>query len=406
MGAAHRLGGQRQPQLNHFMQQPYKRFVKIWLLATVAALAGLAGFNVLVDPAGAYQGLHLHWFEPLRYLDHDRVHKAEMARRGDWQVIILGSSRSKAGLPAEHPFLATNRTCNLSVDGAKFTEMASIFDYTLQHNPVKHVIICVDLHMFSQGPRWLLDFSDSRFNPGFDRFIYYCKQLLGRDSTERAWETVRRQLQGRHPTAQESNGFYRHSLNADTCQRELFDRVLHLMAAGYRLRTFDPSYLELFRQMVRACRDRHIDLQVAIVPVHALDLELFYAIGRWPEFEQWKTGLADVLAQEGVEGKVGLWDFTGYAGPPAEAVPPAGDAASRMRFYFESSHFTPVLGGLMLDAMLGGSSTNQFGFKLDRSHLKTHLARILEDRIDYARTNAADIQWVKRIVTEVGAKPK
>jgi len=387
------------------MPPPCKRFVKYWLLATLAALAALAGFNVLVDPAGAYPGLHLPSFEPLRYLDHDRVHKAEMARRGDWRVIILGSSRSKAGLPAAHPFLATNRACNLSVDGAKFPELATMFDYALRHNPLQHVILCVDLHMFSQGPRWLLDFPESRFNPGFDRFAYYCKQLLGRDSTERAWETVRRRLEGYHPVAQESNGFYHHSLNPDTCQRELFDRVLHLMAAGYRRRTFDPSYMELFRQMVRACRDRHIDLQVAIVPVHALDLELFYASGRWPEFEQWKTGLADVLAEEGVEGKVGLWDFTGYAGPPAEPIPPAGDAASRMKFYFENSHFTPALGGLMLDAMAGGPGTNRFGFKLDHSNLKARLARIREDRANYARTNAAEIQWVQRIVREAGVKP-
>jgi hypothetical protein len=105
-----------------------------------------------------------------------------------------------------------------------------------------------------------------------------------------------------------------------------------------------------------------------------------------------------VLADEGEEGKFKLWDFTGYSGPPIEAVPPAGDTTTRMKFYFENSHCTPVVGGYMLDAMLGGTSV--FGVELTRSNLDAHLARILTDRAEYARTNAADIEWVRRIASE------
>jgi hypothetical protein len=69
-----------------------------------------------------------------------------------------------------------------------------------------------------------------------------------------------------------------------------------------------------------------------------------------------------------------------------------------MKYYFENSHCTPVLGGLMLDAMFEGATT--FGIKLDQANIKAHLARVLEDRAAYARTNAADIAWVSRILSE------
>ena len=118
------------------MRTLYKQFAVSWFLLTVAGLLGLAAFNLLIDPSGAYLGLDLKSFEPFRYLNHDRPHKAEMARRGDWDVIILGSSRSKAGLPASYPFFVTNRACNLSMDGARFTELARAFDYTRARNPV------------------------------------------------------------------------------------------------------------------------------------------------------------------------------------------------------------------------------------------------------------------------------
>ena len=101
--------------------------------------------NVLVDPSGAYPRLHLKLFDPVRYLDLDRVTKAEMAGRGDWQVIILGSSRAESGLPASHPFLVTNRACNLSFAATRFPELVAAFDYSRRHNPLEHVILCLDL---------------------------------------------------------------------------------------------------------------------------------------------------------------------------------------------------------------------------------------------------------------------
>ena len=388
------------------METAYKRFVMSWLAATLATVAGLATINVLVDPAGAYRALHLRSFEPLRYLSLDRVTKGEMARRGDWQVIILGSSRAETGLPATHPFLETNRACNLSFAAARFPELVAAFDFAAQHNQLQHVILCLDLYMFSPGSPWIEDFSESRFNPRHNGFAYYCKQLLGRGYTDRTWDTIRRRLRGYKPVPQETRGFHSHSLAPATSQRELFSRVLHVLGTGYCRQTVDPAYLELFRHVARVCRDRKIDLQIAIMPVHALDLELLYASGRWSEFERWQTDLVNVLAQEGVEGKFGLWDFTGYAGPPAETVPPEGDIKSRMKYYFENSHCTPVLGGLMLDAMFGGTDTNAFGVKLDHSNLEAHLARTLEDRAAYARTNAAEIAWVRRILSEGSASRK
>ena len=385
------------------MPAPFKRFVQCWLLLTAVGLAAVAGFNVLVDPAGAFPKMHLKAFELRRYLNHDRVHKAEMARRGDWQVIILGSSRAKAGLPVTHPFLATNQTCNLSVDAARFPELAGIFDYAAAHNPLKHVILCLDLYMFGQGPGWILDFPESRFGPGFQPFDYYCKLLLGRASTGDSWDTLRKQWKHELPPAQDRNGFYRHSLHADTCQRELFGRILPITGGGYPRLKLDAANVELFRHIVRVCRDRGIDLQVAILPPHALEIEMIHASGCWPAFEQWKGDLVNVLAEEGVEGRFNLWDFTGYSGPSAEPVPPAGDAATRMKYYFENSHFTPLLGGMILDAMFGPPGTNQVGVALQRSNLQEHLARIREDRVGYARTNSADIEWVARIVA--GLKP-
>ncbi len=378
-------------------------FVRWWLLLTLLALAAVALMNLLVDTMGAFPRLHLRAFEPLRYLECDRISKAEIARHGGWEAIILGSSRAKAGFPAEHPFLFTNHCCNLSMDAARLPELAMALEFAQQRNPLKHVILGLDWFMFVPGGNSLPEFDESHFSPKFQPIAFYCKQLLGQVAIKRSWEAIRRKLRGYRVVPQEHYGFYNHHIGADTCQRELFDRVLH-MTSGYSYQGVDPQNVEVFRQIVRLCREHQIDLRIALLPVHALDMEVLYAGGAWPPFEELKTRLVNVLAEEGVEGKFGLWDFTGYSGPPAEPVPPDGDAKIRMKYYFENSHFTPECGWLMLDIMSGHCSTNGFGAMLTRANLKAHLAQVLVDRAVFARTNAADVQWVHRVVAEVKGK--
>ncbi len=77
-----------------------------------------------------------------------------------------------------------------------------------------------------------------------------------------------------------------------------------------------------------------------------------------------------------------------------------------MKYYFENSHCTPVLGGMMVDTMFGNPGANHFGVALTRSNVHDHLSLILADRAEYARTNAADIHWVDQIMTNAVAKQK
>jgi len=381
-----------------------RKFVLLLLALALISIGMVGGFNLLVDWRGGYPALHLDAFEPLRYLDHDRVAKAEMARLGDWQTVILGSSRAKAGLPARHPFLATNPTCNLSVDAARIGELAAMFEYARRHNRLEHVLLCLDFYMFSQGPQWVLDFPESRFNPNVNLFQYHCKALFSEGALKQNRETVKRWLKKYQPSPQNRNGFFETSLPPGDSQRAVFDRTLRLMGEGYSTQVWDETTLECLRRIVRGCREDGIDLQIAILPVHALDLELLYGMGRWSEFESWKRSMLKVLAEEGVEEKFGLWDFTGYAGPAGEPVPPPGDTTTRMTYYFENSHLTPVLGASVLDAIYGNPGAG-FGAPLTPQSIERHLAAIRAERAAYAQTHAAEVAWVQSILDQV-ARPR
>ena len=372
---------------------------------TVSALGIVALFNLFVDPLGAYAPASLRTFEPLRATLFTRIARAELARRGPWDTIVLGTSRPKAGLPAQHPVFATNRVCNLAVDAARMSEATAILDYVRVRQPLRRVILFLDFAMFRASTFYKYDFAESRFNPKLSLFEYHCKNLIGADITDRSRKFTSRLMRGDMSRAGETNGFYIHTLRARTSQRELFERVIHTHAYGYAGLRPAQDQLEEFRRVVRVCRDNGIELTIALNPVHALDLELWRAGQNWERLEQWKRDVVSVLNKEGVAQRFPVWDFSGYFEFTTEEVPPAGDAAARMKFYFENSHYTPALGAMMLDRMFG-TATNDFGAKITAANIEEHLQRIINQRETYARTHPDEVQWVERICTAALASRK
>ncbi len=369
---------------------------------TLAALLIVAAFNVLIDPYRAYPRLHLPGFDRWRDGLSSRVARAELVRRGDWDTILLGTSRPKVGLPAGHAAFATNRACNLAVDAALMSEAEIIFDYTRARNPLRRVVLGLDFALFRPQKVNETDFAQSRFNDRLSPFDYHTRHLLGAKALDRSFEFLLLRLRGRLPPAAERDGFQIRTLRAGVSQRALFDKQLRLLAYGYVVQGVDRSEMAALRRLVRTAQAQGMELTLAINPVHALDLELLRAAGGWERFEAWRREVVELVATEAPEGRVVVWDFTGYWPATTESVPSSEDRTTRMKYYFENSHFTPALGALMLDRMFTGA-THDFGERLTSGNLDAHTEKIRVQRETYARTQAREIEWVGSIARSVRA---
>jgi len=95
-----------------------------------------------------------------------------------------------------------------------------------------------------------------------------------------------------------------------------------------------------------------------ISPVHARYLEWYREVGWWPLYEAWKRGLVDsvdaAVNEGGQQPAVALWDFGGFHAISTETVPPVGDHRTHMRWYRDTSHYSPDVGDLVLARILGG----------------------------------------------------
>lgn len=374
-----------------------RRYGKMVVLGVLAALLGVAAFNVLIDPFRAYPQVHLQTFDRLRGSLFSRIARAELTRRGDWDAIILGTSRPKAGMPSAHPAFATNHICNLAVDAALMSESEIIFNYTRARNPLKRVVLCLDFALMRQQKVDPSDFAESRFNPGLSLFDYHCKNILGGRALDRSFEFFHLQLRGKLPPEGERDGFNVRSLKPGASQRNSFEKTMRSLSYSYYVVRLEAKEVESFRRLLRTARTNNIEVTLAINPTHALDLELVRAAGNWDRLEAWKRDIAKIVAEESPDGRVVLWDFSGYWPPTMEEIPPAGDTTTRMKYYFENSHYTPAMGALMLDRMFTGA-TNDFGVRLTTASVESHLQSMREQRERYVRSHSNELQRVEAIM--------
>lgn len=384
------------------MARAQRRYLCLYGACLAAGLIAIATFNALLDPMGAYPAVHLAKLEPYRgsYLS-SRAAKAEMVSRGRCDVLLLGSSRVQVGLPVDNPVYGTHQVCNLGLNGTSLPELSAALEFALAHNHLKRVIFAADFEFFSDVRVTGEDFDNSRFNPHINLVEYHFRNLLGADAIDQSWELAHQAPGGRvAPMAQ--RGFIPKIIPRHRSQRAIFAvriRAFLTNPETYGAFHYSPERLELFRAMLQRCQSEGTEVVVFIPPVHALQLETIRLAKLWPAFEQWKRDLTALVATE--NSTTALWDFSGYSGARAEIVPESDDKSTRMKWYIDSSHFTPELGRILLARVFLAAPTqippDDFGVRLTPDNVEIDLNHIDQDRETYAVTQAAEVEWVTQL---------
>jgi hypothetical protein len=168
------------------------------------------------------------------------------------------------------------------------------------------------------------------------------------------------------------------------------------------------SAFDAYRQLLVLAHERKVALHLLTSPAHAHLFESMRVVGLWDTFETWKRRLAaineEVARQLGVE-PFPLFDFAVF--DPAtteESVPPASSTET-MRFYWETSHYTPALGEHVLDRVLGTTPPSEvapggFGVALTSASMQEHLVAVREAEGRYREAHPTDVAVLERIAAE------
>jgi hypothetical protein len=400
-----------------FSLHSFPLHLKITALIFLGGLIFLFLCNLIVDPEGRFFLVNLPGFnqEKTQAMDNGgRVVKALALERGNYDAVILGSSRSENGLNPRHPAFRTLQVYNASLEDTNLYEVSQVFAFAQKVHRLKAVVIGLDFLLFTDKRSAEGDFTYSAFagtSPWLSNFQY----LASFQTLLSSFATVQNNRKG-EKSVYTNQGMRDRTLFLDGTQinhRNLFITTLtrnFLVNEGtYGGFSYGYDRLELLRSLVERCRMDGTDLYLFIPPSHARDLEALRVLGLYPLFEQWKRDLVSILATDAArhpgEKPIRLWDFTGYTTLTTEEVPSAAEKGKPMQWYWESSHFKKELGDLVLDRLFnyyepGHNVPEDFGISITTENIEAHLSRLREQQKRYYETHpqeVAEVEYLAKI---------
>ncbi len=391
-------------------------------VASAVFLIVVAGLNGMVDPYKIWNVLEIKGInsEKSELAAHERIFKTVGLAQQPANTIILGTSRSDIGLDPTHPAMGESGL-NLAISSQPNHESRLFFDRAIDVMGTKTVVIGLDFFVANslliQPPDFVADNHEAGRSAALIASVSTLKDslktLINRktnpgdtwtpEGLRNGWDKrVEKDLGHRKMMASSEMGYLNNHYLAPT-------------ACSFQFIATDskPTPIEEIRAIfIRAHRDR-ITLKLLISPSHARQWETLASAGRWAQWEEWKRRLVSMNEEEARRAgqpPFPLWDFSGYNSITTEAVPLLGDIQTMMRWYFDSSHYTPAVGNLVLDRIFNYQSPDRtvpddFGVLLTSRTIEAHLARIRLERERYRQTHPQDVAEIEAMAREV-AKTK
>jgi len=387
------------------------RFSRIFFSLVLGALILTFSINLAVDPLGLFgmptwAGFNAEKTQYQKYLRMAKPHAVRMLKPSG---LILGTSRAEnvdPGHPGWHP--DAQPVYNMAIQSSRIHEVLRNLQHAQAQQPLAQVVLFLDDFMFD--PRTVSEegFKESRLDreptprinlAWLDDLIM---ALLSYDALAESITTVSSQGQ-QVAVLYLANGAHDPTRLQGAVDQKGGHRKMFLEQARPAGRGFsgdDSAPYEAFRALLDFCRKHNIDLRLAINPMHAHMLELYWLNGSWEALENWKRRLVTIVEQEAADSPAAkpfpLWDFADYNSITMESVPPLGDAKTRMRWYWESSHFKTATGHLMFDQVLGtrsfaSASPEYFGRQIGADNIDAYLRSIRDRHTRYAATHQVDI---------------
>jgi hypothetical protein len=390
----------------------YRGFVLTALATLFLVLSVAAGFCVLVDPYGIFGTPTLPRVNAIKSAAALRVRlsKAYRVALADPATLVVGSSVINLGIDPESPaWLPAHRPVfNLGIDGAPLAEQRRFLLNALAVAHPKLVLIVtsfedvmpsVEGEMSSFDPE-LRALDDGRPNPHFA--LAHFKDLVSATLSFRAIadsaQTLIRQA-GPWINYQRNDGFEINSPEERYAATQGVRAAVAKMDSDLALRisawTRRPVWsLEPLDVMIRAARAAGADVVVAIPPVNTDIVEIRRQIGLAQDVAAWRSGIALVVAADaaalGGRERVKLWDFGGLSPYTTTSLPLEFDMAKR--WFWDTAHFSPGLGTLIIGRIEGRGDPSDFGIVVDAQNEEKTAA-------DFS---AAERKWVDTHPDDVG----
>lgn len=406
-----------------------RKYLVYCTVFAATSIIALAAFNWFADPFWIFGSPEIRRFNAAKPSvdSHQRIFKITNALRERPQVLITGTSREDSGIDPKHPAFTGRTVFNASTSAQPFVEskelLRALADEGSEPSLIVFGLLFENANVYGSPlpPDYSADnFSDHHFGLVFNLDTVEASIMTVVDNLVRNQKAFDERKDGfRTPnswTDQLSIGQRRAFRNSE--RNYLLDYHFPQPACKNSLVSDRDGRdriapMEELREAIAIAYRFKTDMRLFIGPSHARQWETIGASGLWSQFEDWKRMLLQIVESEAEKAHASpfpVWDFSGYNTITVEEVPSVQDTNARMQYYYESSHYAPAAGDLVLDRIFnlpitGRAVPSDFGVRLTRQNIEAHLANIRVARERYRRMHPDDVAEIESMSREV-AKQK
>ena len=379
------------------------QFSRRLLALCLAFVAGMAVFNVTVDPFAVFNAPVITGFNDVKQTDRVRLYKTFHISNHPTDGLLLGSSRIEEGmvpLPAAWPGMTPY---NMAMPGATVHEMLRNLQHAQHHMPLKRLLVGLDFFMFSAFQEVPGDFSENFFavdEHGTPKSPYrvvrnWANVLFSADALQNSITAVKRSRQHNlpphTPQGTVNPAVHARAVSDRAAVRAMFDAFEknYFRKGGFWLNGPNASYstrdasghssLQDLEALLDYIYRHNLDARLVISPLHVRMLIGMHGIGLWPLFLDWKRELVTInerLAARYQRPPLPLWDFTLVNDHTTEWLPddprlPA--PADSMHWFWDPAHFKPAFGDLIQQTVFL-DDPSAVGMRLQQRTLDADLA--------------------------------
>ena len=394
---------------------PMRRFVVLLLLSVGLSLGLVGGLNRVVDPFWYFRDVEVTGLNAVKtkFRWYERHVKPAIVARERPQALIFGSSYAEIGFdPTNAAFTAgrTLRAYNFAIAGASWQDTFCYVDYALRHAQVKRIVLgvhpgalpiadCTKAQAELEGPGWgELLFSATALKASLSTMVEQ-----RRDSPSHTREGLYFYTRGDPATERHFREGMRSRLSAlPNCTLE---QAAVLPAAAGPQNAATPIDLSAVEYLIKAARERGIQVELVFYPSHVFALELVAQCGRLPAIWEALRQTAALLDSSAKGAAVRAWEFFGYNEVTGERV---GNA---MRYWQDPEHFNYEMGDLMLDEMFAeraDGGPHRLGRPVSLRELERRLPAFLQERTRFIESHPWFYEQLRALVPRErwrGAEP-
>ena len=348
------------------------------IAAALLTLLLAGGVNFLVDPMGMFfavrqPGINVYKPEVLNYWRIALPLRAHLLRP---EAAVLGSSRVLSGIDTAHPYFRGKLTANLGLPSATLCDVADAFEVAAAGGRLERAVVGLDFFAANTariGPDCGL--GESLAHP----WRLLLLTLVSSDTLNASLKTVTKQRRVDpaiwQPTPAGSASLHPDYVAKRGGLREMFIELERTYAGSYylipptcdfRLDAADgsPGGVDHLRRLLRSAHAHRVELRLFFSPEHARLIELARATRLLERYRQWLASVDAVNREEAA--RAGRAPFI-LALPDdprwtTAVVPPRSDTLTQPSYFWDSSHYTRLVGNAILDSF---DDTKSVGTAID-----------------------------------------